>query len=191
MTSLRILGGEFKGRPLRSPKNSPTRPTQGIVRQAVFNICQQQIADSRFLDLFAGSGAMGLEALSHGARHATFVEQNRSAAQCLQENIKILDVGGRSRLLTMSVAKALSLLAKEGQVFDIVYIDPPYDIAAQIISDVLQTLETSALLASDASVFFEESSLDAEPVFDTKRLIKKNTRRFGIARLHQFRLDRT
>ena len=183
--TLRILGGAFKGRYLKSPKSSPTRPTQGILRQAVFNICQNEIIHARFLDLFAGSGAMGLEALSRGAPFAIFVEQDRSAARCIRENIEILQVQNRSELLAMDIFAALSTLSKRKAAFDIIYIDPPYVQAPIVIPSILLTLEKYSLLAPNGSVLIEESSQSEEKNYESTAFKQKSVRRFGIARLHQ------
>jgi len=186
--TLRILGGQFKGRILKSPKSSPTRPTQGILRQAVFNICQQQIPDARFLDLFAGSGAMGLEALSRGAELACFVEQNGPAARVIRENIQILQVTDHSELLVMDVFRALKILTKRNETFDTVYIDPPYG-QTEMIRDVLQELEKNNLISPKAIVFFEDSTQDKELEYESSRLKLVSARRFGIARLYQYEAE--
>jgi 16S rRNA (guanine966-N2)-methyltransferase len=186
--TFQILGGEWKGRTLQSPKTDATRPTQGILRQAVFNICQMQIVDARFLDLFAGSGAMGLEALSRGAKKATFVEQNRSAIRCINENIRLLQAHDRSEVLSMDIFRALEHLSKRSEPFDIVYIDPPYDSDRQIASRTIETLEKNRLISPGSVVFIEESSAAIElPLFFGK-LQKVNSRQFGSARLVQLAL---
>lgn len=179
--TLRILGGQYKGRILHSPKTKATRPTQGILRQAVFNICQHSIADARFLDLFAGSGAMGLEALSRGAAKAVFVEQDRSASRSIRDNIALLKVESQAALLSQEIASALKFLEKKGELFDIVYIDPPYG------KNVLSVLaEVEGLLAKNALVFLETSAEEPEITYDSPCLRLSDTRRFGIARLTQF-----
>ena len=183
--TLRILGGQFKGRTLKSPESSPTRPTQGILRQAVFNICQHQIQDALFLDLFAGSGAMGLEALSRGAKQSIFVEQNKSAARTINENIKILQTKDRSELLTMDVFRALKMLALRQMAFDIIYIDPPYG-QPETIRSVLREIEKNNLAAVGGTIFFEDSSQDEELAYESIQLRKVSSRRFGIARLYQY-----
>jgi 16S rRNA (guanine966-N2)-methyltransferase len=180
--SLRIIAGQFKGRLLKAPKGPSTRPTQGMLREAVFNICQNEVEGARFLDLFAGSGAMGLEALSRGATHITLVEQNRQAIACIKENIQFLQVASQTTLIPTEAKRALSLLTKEGALFDIVYIDPPYDISLSL--ELLLPL-----LAPNALVFLEER-------YDPKKqaspphiagLQHQDTRRFGIALLSRFR----
>src|SRR5690606_33771897 len=101
-------------------------PTQGMLREAVFNICQNRIEEARFLDLYAGSGAMGFEALSRGAKSVVMVEQNKQAYLCIQENAKTLQV--EPKIFQMPSQRALQCMAKEGYLFDLIYIDPPYDL---------------------------------------------------------------
>jgi RNA methyltransferase, RsmD family len=144
--TLKILSGEFKGRLLKSPSEKTTRPTQGIMRAAVFNICQQEIEGANFLDLFAGSGAMGLEALSRGACHATFVEKDHLAAACIRENIKLLKVNDRAEVFS---TQALVSLNKMTEPFDIIYIDPPYDTSIQ---EVVETILAKNLLNRSSSL---------------------------------------
>lgn len=179
--TLRIIAGTFKGLLLKAPKGPSTRPTQGMLREAVFNICQNEIPGARFLDLFAGSGAMGLEALSRGAAHATLVEQNRNAIACIKENIASLHVENQTSLIPYDASRALALLAKQSVLFDIVYIDPPYDSP--------MTLEPLIpLLAPHATLFLEERHNPKKPHQPTTHpsLHLKDTRRFGIALLSIF-----
>ncbi|HSX25510.1 MAG TPA: 16S rRNA (guanine(966)-N(2))-methyltransferase RsmD [Chlamydiales bacterium] len=180
--TLRIIGGKYKGLLLKTPKSTSTRPTQGMLREAVFNICQNQINDARFLDLFAGSGAIGFEALSRGASHVTFVEQNKIAIACLKENIAKLNVALQTQLLPLPAARALPFLAKQSK-FNLVYIDPPYDTPFQSLLEGLKPL-----LAPHATVFIEERHSpkiqQTPPEFPFLQLI--DSRRFGIALLHQY-----
>ena len=111
--TLRIIAGAYKGRLLKTPKGPSTRPTQGMLREAVFNICQNEIEGARFLDLFAGSGAMAFEALSRGASRIILVEENRNAIACIRENLSLLKAEERAALLPVKAARALQLLSKE------------------------------------------------------------------------------
>lgn len=126
---MRITGGEFGGRNLKVPKSDAIRPTQDRVREALFNILQFDVPGADFLDLFAGSGAVGIEALSRGAKSVTFVEQNRVHLKVLGENLEM--VGGRTQDLrlktTVVAADAYRWLASySGPGFLIVFADPPY-----------------------------------------------------------------
>lgn len=184
--TLRIIAGRFKGRSLKTPKGPSTRPTQGMLREAVFNICQNEIEGARFLDLFAGSGAMALEALSRGASHATLVEQNRQAVSCIKENIEMLQVKENTDLLPFPAQRALALLAKQSVHYNIVYIDPPYDMPYKELLDAL-----APLLFPEATVFVEErsSAKALSAAYEPQFLHLKDSRRFGIALLHQYQFS--
>lgn len=181
--SLRIIGGKFKGQMLKTPSSASTRPTQGMLREALFNICQNYIEGARFLDLFAGSGAIGFEALSRGAASVTLVEQNRTAISCLKENIQKLKVEPQTTLLALPAQRALTMLGKQSGLFDLVYIDPPYDTPIHPFLDGLE-----AILAPDARVFVEErhSPKSKQVPYVPLFLHLIDSRRFGIALIHQY-----
>lgn len=183
--SLRIIGGTMKNRPIFSPKGIQTRPTSGLVRKAVFDICQADITDARFLDLFAGSGAMGLEALSRGASHATFVDASRLACQCIKKNLSHLGLEKTGTILCGDVLKMLARLAKE-EPFNLIYIDPPY--GEGFIPEVLKKIDEIKLLAPGGRLFAEESSdalqsLDMLPLYS---LEKVHERRYGNSVIVEF-----
>jgi 16S rRNA (guanine966-N2)-methyltransferase len=123
---LRITGGVFRGRTIQTPRHDRTRPTQGRLRQALFNSLQAQIPDSKVLDLFAGSGALGFEALSRGAQSVTFIESDRSVAQVIHKNAELLNVHSQIKILADSVEKVLPKLKHLGP-FDVILADPPYE----------------------------------------------------------------
>lgn len=178
--SLRIIAGKFKGFPLKTPKSPTTRPTQGMLREAVFNICQNTIEGASFLDIYAGSGAMALEALSRGAAYAALIEKNKGAIACIKENIKNLHVEDQTKIIATDVFSALKRIEQQ---FDIIYIDPPYETSiAPLIEQIIQ----SKMLHADALLFIEERDTKSNaPEFPSLSL--KNSRRFGIAKLHQYR----
>lgn len=178
---MRVIGGKFKGHPLKAPKGSSTRPTQGMLREAVFNICQNEVEGARFLDLFAGSGAMGIEALSRGASEVTFVEQNKGAVLCIKENLAPLQT--QARLLVTPFSRAVALLIEEKAQFDLIYVDPPYNMSVE-----LRTL--LPLLAKEAILFLEEGHKTAK-CEEIPGLTIKSTRRFGAAFLTIFLLKET
>lgn len=126
---MRITGGEWRSRRLRGPgKSMPLRPTPDAMRERVFAVLGDRIQDSRFLDLFAGTASVGLEALSRGARTAVFVEHHRAAARLANENCTALGLDeDRARVLVRPVHSALRDLARRGEVFDLVWADPPFD----------------------------------------------------------------
>ncbi len=121
---MRVVSGELGGRKLVSPEGTSTRPTTDRVREAVFNaLGSAGVLDGAIVaDLFAGTGAVGIEAISRGAAHCTFVERDRNALRALEENIDTLDIGDRSRVLRSDATQAAATLD-----VDIVFADPPYD----------------------------------------------------------------
>ena len=122
---LQLTGGRFKGRKLVLPSGSQTRPTQSKIRQALFNIFQGNIQDAHVLDLFAGSGSFGFEALSRGARSAVFVDEAPGAWRSIEKNIETLDLGESATLLKASVHRAASKVEALGP-YDLIFLDPPY-----------------------------------------------------------------
>ena len=121
---IRIIAGDFKGRRLKTPVGDRVRPTAGRVREAWFSIVQRSVPGARVLDLYAGSGALGLEALSRGAAAVAFVEKHRSSLTVLNANIKTLDVGDRATVHRTDALKFVERL-QPGQ-YDVAFADPPY-----------------------------------------------------------------
>ena len=180
MTHLNIIGGSLRSRALKSPKGDKTRPTTALVRKAVFDMLAPEIEGARFLDLFAGSGAMGIEALSRGAAHATLVENGKEALNCIRDNLSVLKLETQATILTYDVKKALETLAKKNAEFEIIYCDPPYALAS-IHLEILSFLDAHPLLVKGGSLFLEEASpsfLDVQKIA-LKRLVYKDSRRFG------------
>ena len=158
--AMRITGGEFGSRALKAPRGSATRPTSDRVREALFSILGARGAlTGRVLDLFAGTGALGLEALSRGAEAVVFVERSREALVALQANVDALGVRGRVRVLSVPVERAGRAL--EGERFDLVFADPPY---ADVKSGVaLRALESVAVPVLGGLLVLEHASRDAPP----------------------------
>lgn len=126
---LRIIGGEWRGRKLHFPDAPNLRPTPDRVRETVFNWLASMIHGARVLDLFAGSGALGLEALSRGAAFTTFVDSHKKVTQTLQEHLALLNAKDKAEVLSMDGVKFLShakFLNTEAKVYDLVFLDPPY-----------------------------------------------------------------
>jgi len=151
---LRITGGEFAGRVLRVPRGE-VRPTADRVREALFSMLAHRdaLAGAHVLDAFAGSGALGLEALSRGAASATFVEQSRTVARVLAANVEALGVGASARVLQRDIAFALPSLAREQARFDLCFVDPPY--ASDLAAATLASLASGGLLAAHAVLVAE------------------------------------
>ncbi len=125
--SLRITAGEFRGRMIHTVSGQAVRPSPAMLREALFNILGPRIAGSRFLDLCAGSGAVGIEALSRGAAHATFVDSHPAALAVIRRNLEALGALGRATILRRDAGHAPDELARRGDIFDVAFLDPPYD----------------------------------------------------------------
>jgi 16S rRNA (guanine966-N2)-methyltransferase len=124
----RIIGGQGKGRRLRAPKGLATRPTGARVRQTLFDILAPRLPGCRFLDAFAGSGAVGLEALSRGAARVVLVDQDREAVAAIQHNVELLTrAAGQVDIFRQDARAAARALAERGFRFDVVFLDPPYE----------------------------------------------------------------
>ncbi|MFI5338545.1 MAG: 16S rRNA (guanine(966)-N(2))-methyltransferase RsmD [Candidatus Methylomirabilales bacterium] len=132
---MRISAGEHRGRRLQSVKGKVTRPTSDLLRQAVFNVLGDRIQGAQVLDLFAGTGSVGLEALSRGAATATFVEKDRRAVATLRSNLASLNLTSRARVIAGDVLLTLRRFETGGETFDCLFLDPPYagDLAARCI----------------------------------------------------------
>ena len=151
---MRIIAGTGRSLPLRAPEGLNTRPTSDQIKETLFNMLQFDIPNAYFLDLFAGSGQMGLEALSRGSAYAVFVENNRKAVKCIEENIKFTKFEKQSCLIASDVISALYQL--EGKYkFDIIFMDPPY--GKELEKDVLVYLKNSSILKEDTMIIAEAS----------------------------------
>lgn len=158
---LRVIAGEFRGRRLRTPSGRTTRPTADRTREAVFNILGDLPRGSWVLDLFAGSGAFGIEALSRGAAGAVFVENDRRAFAVLQRNLADLGLLGRSRAWLRDAARGLGFLAGEGFRFRIAFLDPPY--GAGLVLPALQGLISAGCMAAESLLVVEHNAVEAPP----------------------------
>jgi 16S rRNA (guanine966-N2)-methyltransferase len=154
---LRIIGGTWRGRRLRFPDVEELRPTPDRVRETLFNWLASRVPNARCLDLFAGSGALGLEALSRGAAHVVFVERNVLAARALETTLAEWKATGAR----VERGDALTFLAGPAEPFDIVFVDPPF--AAALHASVTAALEARDWLAPGALIYVESASRDALP----------------------------
>jgi len=123
---MRILAGSAKGRVLKSREGKGTRPTDSRAREMLFNIIGERIVEARFLDLYAGTGAIGLEAISRGAKSAIFVEQNAVACRVIRDNVKTLGVAEQAQVWNANVRSSLQKLLENEAYFDIIFADPPF-----------------------------------------------------------------
>jgi 16S rRNA (guanine(966)-N(2))-methyltransferase RsmD len=148
---MRVIAGQFRSRPLTAPRGLDTRPTSDRLRETLFNVLAPRIEGAVFLDLYAGSGAVGIEALSRGAKEAIFVENAEPALRTIRGNLASLGIRGGYALEARSAAAATKRLATSGSRLDIVFLDPPYADTAEYESALgLLGGECHELLAADA-----------------------------------------
>lgn len=184
--SFRIISGFLKNRTLMSPKGTQTRPTSGMLRKSLFDICRPYIEGAHVLDLFAGSGAIGIEAISQGASKVTFIERDRFALDCIRKNIDMLGIQDHCKIIGGDV---LSHLERIKDTFELIYIDPPY--AEEFLKKkkiILEIIDRKKILKEGGMLFIEEefpSDQEYEKV-EMKNLRLRNSRRFGKSILYEF-----
>ena len=149
---MRIIAGEMRSRTIQAPKGTDTRPTLDRTRESLFNIIASECPGARVLDLYAGSGALALEALSRGADSAVLCDCSREAARVIRENIAALRLMDRARFLQTTDQQALSLLGREKARFDLVFLDPPYRLDT---APACAALDAAGVLEEEALVVIE------------------------------------
>lgn len=155
---MRIIAGVARSLPLKSVPGLETRPTTDRIKETLFNMIQSDVPGSYFLDLFAGSGQIGLEALSRGAQYAVFVDSGKKQAACIEDNIRFTKFDRQSRLYVSDVLGALRAMEGKYQ-FDLIFMDPPY--RQNLEQEVLRYLSASSLLKEDTKII-AEVSLDTD-----------------------------
>ncbi|MER7166211.1 16S rRNA (guanine(966)-N(2))-methyltransferase RsmD [Micromonospora sp. NPDC000207] len=175
----RIVAGTLGGRRIAAPPGGGTRPTSDRVREALFSAVQAEVdlVGARFADLFAGSGAVGLEALSRGAEHVLLVESDPRAARVVRENIATLRAAPAARLVTGRVATVLAA-GPDGGPYDVVFADPPYAVSEEEVTAMLAALVEGDWLTADALVVVERSSRSA-PFTWVEGVTCTRSRRYG------------
>lgn len=160
MRPVRIVGGRHRGRRLTAPKGTRTRPTTDRVREALFGILFD-VEGFAVLDLFAGSGGIGLEALSRGASRAVFAEQDRTAVRCLAENLANLREEEQGEIRAQRALAVVKALIREGGRFDLIYADPPWDRAVELMNEILP--KAPLLLTDEGRFVLEHRAVDPAP----------------------------
>jgi len=183
---VRIIGGESRGRRLKAPRGRSVRPTSDRTREALFNMLADRVAGSRFLDLFAGVGAVGLEALSRGAERVVMVEASERAARAIEDNAGAVGVRERMTLIRGKAVPAVRGLAAAGAKFDVVFMDPPYRDRKALEQALAEVARPEGILTPDAVVVLEHSAHAAPPA-DAGILVAERSRRFGEGALTFFR----
>ncbi len=181
---MRIVAGEFRGRRLLAPKGRAVRPTTDRVREAVFSIIAARLPDARVLDLFAGTGALGLEALSRGASRAVFVDVSPDSIRLIQANIAACGATERTEVVRGSAPQVLRLLAGREDRFDLIFMDPPYGEGQ--VEAALPLVE--AVAGEDALVVAEHHIKDVLPD-RVGRWTRARERRYGDTMISLYEYD--
>ena len=168
---MRIISGQFKGRKLKTLEGMNTRPTADRVKESLFNILGTKVYDAKVLDLFAGSGSLGLESLSRGATSCVFVDSSKEAINIVKENVKVCRQEENSRFINKDYIEAINLLNDK---FDIIFVDPPYSKGIELL--VLE--KARDILAKDGILIVETDQGDMPPD-ETNGLLKYDSRKYG------------
>ena len=183
---MRIISGTYRGLRLRTLKGGNLRPTTDQLRETLFDVLGPSVEGATFLDAYAGTGAVGLEALSRGARDVVFIEHHRPAAQMIRQNLAALQIDSGYALLTCGVLTGLERLERDNERFDVVFLDPPYE----EIREYHHTLRQLArgVLLQPSSVVIAEHSKHVELEENYLTLHRRRLLRHGDAQLSFYRL---
>lgn len=186
---MRIISGKFKSRKIDFPKNKLTRPMTDRTKETLFNMIGSLVFEKNILDLFSGSGSIALEALSRGARHATFVDQADWAVRVIRKNIQTLQLESQSTVLQTDILKAIAKLEKQNERFSIIFVDPPF--FSGWVKKALIRLDRSDIVLPFAQVIVGHPAKEPLPEPDELKVLKcVRTKKIGQACLSfYFRLD--
>lgn len=180
---MRVITGEARGRKLREPVGMDIRPTTDMVKESLFNILQFSLEGARVLDLFAGTGQLGIEALSRGARECVFVDKSPEALKLVAENLKITGLADRARLVK---GDSIAYL-RSGEKFDIVFIDPPYD--TELLNNAIE-FATSFDILRENGIMVCESRRERAVQEPKKENYSKREYRYGKIKLTVFKKEK-
>jgi 16S rRNA (guanine(966)-N(2))-methyltransferase RsmD len=181
---MRIVGGSVRGRPLKGPKGPGIRPTADRVRETLFNVLGQSFEGGEVLDLFAGTGAFALEALSRGMTRAVLVDSGREALGLIRENTAALGFTGQAEVLAGDALKTVERLGREGRSFGLIFADPPY--AQKTIADLLAGIVRAKLLKPEGTLLVEHGKHEPVPEHEGP-LAQVDQRAFGETRVTLYR----
>jgi 16S rRNA (guanine966-N2)-methyltransferase len=181
---MRVIGGNARGRRLQAPKGQKVRPTAARVKEALFNILPHDLSGLKVLDLFAGTGNVTIEALSRGAEKAILVDSSAESGKAIRENLRRLDLVGRTKVWITPVSRAVRVLAKRNETFDIIFLDPPY--GQRLLETTLKLIAQGSLLPEFGLLIAEHSVRD--PVDGRyASLVLRDQRRYGDTMLSFFK----
>nr|WP_314278524.1 16S rRNA (guanine(966)-N(2))-methyltransferase RsmD [uncultured Peptostreptococcus sp.] len=182
---MRVISGSARGLKLNTPSDDKIRPTTDRVKESMFNIIQDLVYDSQVLDLFAGSGALGIEALSRGANRVVFSDKSPDSIKIVKSNIEKVKLSNKSLVLNYDFKRCLSKMGSENQKFDLVFVDPPY--YKGLFEEVLATIRDNDILNKDGVVILEHDANTKIGHVDGLEVYKE--KKYGITMLTFYCLE--
>jgi 16S rRNA (guanine966-N2)-methyltransferase len=183
---MRVIGGNARGRRLKVPKGQTLRPTSARVKEALFNILPHDLSGAKVLDLFAGTGNVSIEALSRGATAAILVDASFESGKAIRENLRRLELADWTKVWIMPVPRALRLLGRHGEAFDLIFLDPPYE--RNWIGRTLKLIAQGKLLGESGVLIAEHSMREqVEPRYGSLAL--QDQRRYGSTLISFFKQE--
>lgn len=183
---MRVIAGQAKGKRLKAPPGMNTRPITDMIKEALFNVLGDTVRDSSFLDLFAGSGSVGIEALSRGAKQVVFIDNNSSAVGIIKENIINCGFSKGFSVYRNDVFKALTLFDQRKTKFDLIYVDPPFTIE-KIFDQVIYALDQSNILERNGRIILR-TQRKKQLTAQLNYLEEYRTNNYGESVLHYYRM---
>lgn len=180
---MRVISGSAKGKKLKAPAGLNTRPITDMIKEALFNVLAAKVTDAKLLDLFAGSGSVGIEALSRGAQTVVFVDNSVEALKVVKENLNNCNFTREYHVLRSDVFKALGLLKRHNSKFDLVYVDPPFT-NERIFNEIMESLAATDILEIDGIVIIRTPRRKEMPNFTG--LHKYRLNHYGESSLHYY-----
>ena len=182
---VRVISGSARGLKLNTPGDDRVRPTTDRVKESMFNIVQDWVCDSQVLDLFAGSGALGIEALSRGASQAVFCDNSLDSIKIIKSNIEKARVVDRSQIVSGDFKRCLRDMEAKNQSFDMIFVDPPY--YEGLFEEVLDTIRSCKILKKDGIVIVEHDA--KRPIGQVEGLEVYKEKKYGITMLTFYCLE--
>lgn len=183
---MRVISGKARGLKLNTPKNQDVRPTTDRVKESLFNIINFDIMDSKVLDLFAGTGSLGIECLSRGASKCVFVDKSKESMAIVKSNIKKARVENESITMNIDFKSAILSLGNKGEKFNIIFMDPPY--YKNMFEDALSMVDQNNLLEEDGVIVVEHDTKDSFPE-NIGRLYKSRDKKYGKTTLTFYKME--
>ncbi|MDR5658308.1 16S rRNA (guanine(966)-N(2))-methyltransferase RsmD [Serpentinicella sp. ANB-PHB4] len=183
---MRVIAGTARGIQLITPNDNEIRPTKDRTKEALFSAIHNYLYGKNVLDLFAGTGSLGIEALSRGARKCYFVDNRKESLDLVHENLKKSKLTSDGQVLLMSASQAISKLSSDGIQFDIVFLDPPY--SKDILNNILSQISIEKLVHPD-SIVIAEHEADIELDEEIEMLTKFKTKKYGKSEISFFKYE--